>query len=177
MKAVVVYESMYGNTHEVAEHIAEGLLASGLKVEVVHVSAATEEVVGSADLLVVGGPTHVHSMTRPGTRKAAVDKAEAHQLVVEPGAPGVGLREWFDTLAKGPRAAGAAFDTRQEGAKLVTGQASRGIRTRLREHGLHVVMPPESFLVDKHPRLLPGEAERAVQWGEDLARTLVVART
>lgn len=43
MKALVVYESMYGNTHKVARHVAEGLCAAGLEVEVVPVATATKD--------------------------------------------------------------------------------------------------------------------------------------
>ena len=74
MKALVVYESMYGNTHTVAAAIAEGL--SGLAdVEVVPVEGASTERLEAADLIVVGGPTHAHSMSRPSTRKGAADAA------------------------------------------------------------------------------------------------------
>jgi hypothetical protein len=168
MKAVVVYESMYGNTHEVAEHIAEGLRRATVEATVVPVGDATPDLLRSADLLVVGGPTHAHAMTRANTRKAAVDQAGPRGLAVEPDAGGSGLREWFDALP-GTSGFAAAFDTRFDAATLLTGQAARGISGRLRRHGFRVVAPPESFLVDKLPRLLPGEAERAAQWGRTLA--------
>jgi Flavodoxin len=169
MKAVVVYESMFGNTREIAEHIAEGLAASAVDVEVVHVSAATADVVRSADLLVVGGPTHVRSMTRQSTRKAAAEQAKTRNLVAEPTPSATGLREWFDTLDDVKGVAAAAFDTRQDAPKALTGQASRAIRSRLNACGFHLLAPPESFLVDKTPLLRAGEAERALRWGYRLA--------
>jgi Flavodoxin len=175
MKAVVVYESMYGNTHEVAQHIAEGLRASKVEVEVLHVGAATGDVVRAADLLIVGGPTHVHAMTRPRTRKAAVASAKANHQDAEPDAAGTGLREWFDRMLEVEGIAAAAFDTRQEGAKALTGQASRGIRSRLLERGFRIVATPESFIVDKTPQLLAGETHRAVQWGRTIAELAVSA--
>ncbi len=76
MRAVVVYESMYGNTHLIADAIAEGLNGPGDDVTVVSVHEATRAVLEGADLFVAGGPTHVHSLTRPSTRKAAVDATE-----------------------------------------------------------------------------------------------------
>jgi len=75
MRAVVVYESMYGNTHQVAEAIGAGLRSS-FEVSVVPVSEAGPAVLADADLLVVGGPTHVHGMSRTSTRKAAVEAAD-----------------------------------------------------------------------------------------------------
>ena len=72
MKVVIVYESMYGNTHHVANAIGAGF--DGVAdVSVVAVDEASQQLVDTADLLVVGGPTHVHGMSRPSTRKAAVE--------------------------------------------------------------------------------------------------------
>ena len=89
MKAVVIYESMYGNTHLIANAIAEGLRAHG-EVTVVPVAEARATVVEDADLVVVGGPTHAHGMSRTATRKGAVDAARkpGSDLVLEaPEAP------------------------------------------------------------------------------------------
>ncbi|MDT4956416.1 MAG: hypothetical protein QOD31_215, partial [Pseudonocardiales bacterium] len=63
MRVVVVYESSYGNTHLIADAIGDGIPA-GHQVDVVPVSGASQELVDGADLLVVGGPTHVHGMSR-----------------------------------------------------------------------------------------------------------------
>ena len=53
MRALVVYESMYGNTHTVAVSIAAGLSARH-DVTLVPVTRATTELVAAADLLVAG---------------------------------------------------------------------------------------------------------------------------
>ena len=71
MQAVVVYESMYGNTHLIADAIGAGL-RTAFDVSVIPVSHASAAVLNGADLVVVGGPTHVHGMSRASTRKAAV---------------------------------------------------------------------------------------------------------
>ena len=98
MKAVVVYESMYGNTHLVADAIATGLRDRDVTVEVVAVDDAVAELLAGADLTVVGGPTHVHGMSRESTRKAAVDAAQkpGSDLTVDPDAERSGLRERFN---------------------------------------------------------------------------------
>ena len=51
MRAVVVYESMYGNTHLIADAIGAGLEAD-FDVRVVPVSHAGPEVIAEADLVV-----------------------------------------------------------------------------------------------------------------------------
>jgi flavodoxin len=97
MRAVVVYESMYGNTHSIADAMGDGLRESGdVLVVPVHEADATLE--RGAQLLVVGGPTHVHGMSRARTREAAVDAAkQPHSgLTADPAAHGPGVRDWLD---------------------------------------------------------------------------------
>jgi hypothetical protein len=168
MRAVVVYESMYGNTHLIAEAIGAGL-STAFDVRVVPVSQARPEVIADADLVVVGGPTHIHGMSRASTRKAAVKAADkpVGGLTVEPDALGPGLREWFGWLGRYPVRA-AAFDTRLHGHATLTGRAAKGIARRLREHGFDVDAEPASFLVTKQDRLEPQEQDRARDWGIEL---------
>jgi hypothetical protein len=172
MRAVVVYESMFGNTHMVAHAIASGLNES-VSVLVTPVRDATEDVLDDAELIVVGGPTHVHGLTRPSTRKAAADTAHKPDcgLNLEPDAEGPGLREWFESLGRFT-ARGAAFDTRIDAPAVLTGSASKGIARRLRQHGFALVAEPESFLVTKDNRLEDGESTRAREWGASLAAAL-----
>jgi hypothetical protein len=172
MRAVVVYESMYGNTHLVADAIGAGL-RSLFEVTIAPVSQASRTVLADADLVVVGGPTHIHAMSRASTRKAAVEAASkpVSPLVVEPDALGPGLREWFGPLGRYPVKA-AAFDTRLHAPAAVTGRASKGITRLLREHGFDVVAEPESFLVTKQDRLVPNELDRAREWGIKLAANI-----
>jgi hypothetical protein len=174
MRALVVYESMYGNTHHIAEAVAEGLGDPGT-VDVVPVARADAPLIKAADLIVVGGPTHVHGMSRPATRHSAVEaseKPESH-LSPEPDADGPGLREWLDGLdGTGKRA--AAFDTRLHMAGAITGRASKGISGRLRACGFEEIVKPTSFFVTKTTVLEPGEDERARAWGRRLAAALHV---
>lgn len=171
MRALVVYESMYGNTHVIAESIARGLRAAG-EAEAVPVVRATPEAVAAADLLVVGGPTHIHGMASERTREAAREAADkpGSELAMDPDWEGPGLREWLDGLELPAGRRAAAFDTRMHGPGMVTGRASRGIAKRLQHHGATMVAPPESFLVDKQTHLDADEAARAEVWGAALAR-------
>src|SRR5579863_1385102 len=166
MRTIIVYESMFGSTRHVAEAIGKGLGAEG-HVLVVGVGAAPD-VLDDFDLVVVGAPTHAWSMSWPSTRRSApvrVAKPES-DLVLEPGADSApGVREWLKTVQDG-RGKAAAFDTRINARVLFTGRASKAVARQLLRHGLSVVVPPESFLVDKGSHLLPGELERARRWGE-----------
>jgi hypothetical protein len=176
MRAVVVFESMYGNTHLIADAIGAGLEAA-FEVSVVPVTEVNPAILDGADLVVVGGPTHAHGMSRAATRKAAVEAAKkpVGGLQVEPDALGPGLRDWFDSLGHYSVRA-AAFDTRMHGPAALTGRASKGVTRLLRAHGFDVVAQPESFLVTKQDRLDPQETTRAHDWGTRLAAGIAPSR-
>ena len=163
MRALVVFESMFGNTQVVAEAIAVGL-ADRMDVDLREVGAAPTTIGGDLALLVVGGPTHAFGMSRPATRRSAADQAE--QGVVS---AGIGVREWLAGLAPGsPSVAAAAFDTRVRRPRL-PGSAAQAVRRRLRRLGFATPAGAASFYVDGTPGpLLSGEVERARTWGERL---------
>ena len=173
MRALVVYESMYGNTHDVARHIADGLRPT-FEVTVMPAARTTPEDVAEMDLVVVGSPTHVHGLPRRSTRRAAAEAAlqAGGELELDADAVGRGVREWFDEIGDHQSGLAAAFDTRIDMSKALTGRASRGIERRLRHRGFDVVAESESFLVDKKNRLLAGEEQRAMEWGRTLAASL-----
>ena len=171
VKALVVYESMFGNTHAVAQHIAEGI-ETVFEASVVAVHDATPEQLAAADVIVVGGPTHVHGMSSKRSRAGAEDMAaKDDDLELDPDAYGEGLRDWLDGMAAtlGAGRLAAAFDTRVHGSTLLTGQASKGIAKRLSAHGFELVVEAESFFVDRSNHLEAGEIDRATAWGHRVA--------
>jgi len=173
MRTVIVYESMFGNTRRIAQAIAEGI-GPGADVRVLGVADVDAGELEGADFIVIGGPTHALSMSRPGTRRGAPGQTTkaGSDLVLEPGAAtGPGVREVLASLGHvGARA--AAFDTRINAPAVLTGRASKAIKRSLDRRGLMVVADPESFLVDKKSHLLPGETDRARAWGAHLATTV-----
>jgi len=175
MKTVIVYESMYGNTRAIADAIGRGLGPEN-ETLVVPVAQARPELLAGADLVVVGGPTHIHGMSRASTRKGAAQAARkpGSRLTMDPGAEGPGLRDWFAALGQTGTAA-AAFDTRLEGLGTFTGRASKGIARLLRRHGFTMAAKPESFLVTKDNHLRTGEQDRAWKWGHELSHHPAVA--
>jgi len=162
MHALVVYESMFGNTQAVAEAIADGL-ESQATVELREVGTSPS-VGADIDLLVVGGPTHAFGLTRASTRASAKEQA-AEPLVSK----GNGVREWLDALPPVDHPVRmAAFDTRVTPAR-VPGSAARGIAKRLRAKGFKAAQPPATFWVRGTPGpLAEGELDRARTWGAAL---------
>jgi hypothetical protein len=174
MRAVIVYESMFGNTRRIADAIAMGLVqdVEGWVVSVVPVADANHAHIKEADLVVVGGPTHVHGMTRASTRQGAARMAEQAESGVrlESDVLAEGLREWLDSLGQSSaRAKAAVFDTRMAGPAALTGRASKAIARALRHHGFELVANAESFIVTRQNILEPAEEDRARLWGTGLA--------
>ncbi|MDX3659567.1 hypothetical protein PV646_19880 [Streptomyces sp. ID05-26A] len=161
--ALVVYESMFGNTKEIAEAVAEGLRAT-MTVEVVEVGSAPVELGDQVGLLVVGGPTHAFSMSRPSTRADAATKGADAQA-----AAGTGLREWAERIGKGSvHPPVAAFDTKVKG--LMTGSAARAAIKLFRRAHFPLLLAAENFYVDGTVGpLLEGEPGRARTWGAKCA--------
>lgn len=161
MKALVVFESMWGNTAQVARAVAQGL-SEAYDVQVLQVGDAPSDLTG-VGLLVVGGPTHAFSMSRQSTREDAVRKG------APPGHVQTGIREWLDALPEPQHLAVATFDTRVAKVKHMPGSAARKAAKEVRRHHLGRVVGVESFFVDDmEGPLLPGELDRARSWGGSL---------
>jgi flavodoxin len=160
VKALVIYESMFGNTEAVARAVAEGMSD---RFDVVVADVRTMPRAFGMDLIVVGAPTHAFGMSRPATRADAVRQGADRENVAE-----VGLREWLDTSPQLARTAAAAFDTKID--NRMAGSAARKASRKLRRLGCRVIARPESYHVTGTPGpLMDGERERARQWGEKVA--------
>ena len=163
-RALVIYESMFGNTRAIAEAVVEGL-SMRMRTDLLEVSQAPPRIPDQVTLLVVGGPTHAFGLTRARTREDAARRSEG-ELV----SSGIGLREWIaklDGLRTGVVA--ATFDTRIDKPR-VPGSAAKGAEKRLRRKGFRIGAPAESFWVTgTEGPLVPGEIERARDWGARLA--------
>ena len=166
MKALVVYESMYGNTAAVAGAIADALRDRGFDAEASPVTAVSPSETAEVDVLIVGGPTHAHGMSSLSTRKSAVEDAKNDyaEPTLDPG-----LRTWMKELPPGAGRHAAAFDTRIDKPAWLTGSAARAIARRLDRHGFELAAPPQSFLVAAGNVLVGGELEHAAAWGTKIA--------
>ncbi len=166
MKALVVYESLFGNTEAVARAIAAELAAE-MTVEVREVADAPARIDELVDLVVVGAPTHAFSLSRPGTRADAVKQGAT-------GSAERGVREWLEQLPAGPHSESVAtFDTRVEKVRHLPGSAAKKADRIAHQHGYPSALARESFYVeDVAGPLLPGELDRARAWGRTLLQTV-----
>ena len=144
MKALIVYDSVYGNTEKIARAIAEAITPSG-EVKVLKVDEANPSDLAAADLLIVGTPTHA------GRPTPAIQ--DLLNRVPRPSLDGINI---------------AAFDTRSTSKfARVFGNAARRISGDLTKKGGVVVASPKGFFVTgtKGP-LKEGELERAADWAK-----------
>ncbi|HET9842606.1 MAG TPA: flavodoxin domain-containing protein [Nocardioides sp.] len=170
VKAVVIYESFFGNTESIARAIAGGLRLEGVGAAAVDVVDAQGLDLDRFDLVVVGGPTHAFALSRPSTRDDAAARGGDDRYATR------GLREWLSGL---PRCEGthlaAAFDTRVSKVRHLPMSAARSAARLLNERRFTLVDRPTGFVVqDVEGPLEQREMERAIAWARSLARKVQV---
>jgi hypothetical protein len=141
MRALVTFESVYGNTRAIAEAIGKGLSTLD-DVAVRSHDQLTDEDVSSVDLVVVGAPTHMHGLPTSFSRKMAAKASEEEGVSLDPSATAdPGIRSWL-TEQSGDGRAAAAFDTRADKNPALTGlgcarhrEATAAARGRSRSRG------------------------------------------
>jgi flavodoxin len=155
MKALVVYDSYFGNTEKVAQAIGQAL-GSQDEVEVRRASDVQPQQLAGLDVLVVGSPTRAFQATQ-GVKRL--------------------LRRIPARSLKGVRT--AAFDTRVsiedvDSAFLtfmvnLFGYAAEPIARRLQRKGADQALAPEGFIVEgTEGPMREGELERAADWASRL---------
>ena len=170
MRAVLIYESMFGDNRQVAMAIAAGLNEAGVAAEAIEVGIAPTAIDPDVDLLVVGSPNHAWSMPRPNTRQSAAAKSDG-PLVSQ----GIGVREWLNSADPLTGQRTVAFDTRGTHPKAMVAMdhAAASIEKGLAKLGGTRLLPAEHFRVaDMKGPLEPGEPERAHAWGVTMAGLL-----
>jgi hypothetical protein len=165
MNAVVVYESLWGNTAAVAQAIAEGI---GSDTKACSTGEATPELIADADLIVAGSPVFGFRLPTESMRvRAAADAAEKAPRPADLSHPS--LRSWLDALAPGHGRA-AAFETRIWWSPR---GATGSIEAKLRKAGYTPIDKGHRFVVEgTYGPLREGELAKARAWGSELAHRM-----
>jgi flavodoxin I len=148
MKALVVYDSVHGNTEKIAHAIGEAVAG---EVKVLRVGGVDVSELTTLDFLFVGAPTHGGQASPP-------------------------MREFLDQVHS-PALEGtkvAAFDTRLTARWVrIFGYAAGRIAKSLQKKGGTLVGSPEGFMVTgtKGP-LKEGELERAAAWAKEIGESV-----
>jgi flavorubredoxin len=149
VKALVVYDSVYGNTEKVAKALAVGLKSGEVEVDVVKVDAVKFDELGDFDLLCVGSPVHGWNASKPV--KEFLERLKSVQ--------GLSGKKAF------------AFDTKMK--SRLAGSAGGKIERKLKDLGLTIAKPSESAIVRGREGPLEESAEETFkQIGAELAKIL-----
>ncbi len=163
-KAVVVYESLWGNTAAIARAIAEGL---GPEARALSTAEASATAIADAHLIVAGAPVLGFTLSTDKVRKGI--RANPGRAPAPPDLSHPSMRSWLEELPEG-HGRSASFETRVRGP---FGHTTSGIARGLERAGYPPVAKPQSFIVTgKYGPLADGELERARRWGAELAKAM-----
>jgi hypothetical protein len=169
MKAVVVYESHWGNTEAIARAVAAGF---GPEAEVLTTDQASRAALMDADLIVAGAPLIAFGLPSDKTRGGVA--AESAQAPTPPDLSHPSLSCWLANLPRG-HGRSASFETRM---RWSPGGATGAIDRGLEDAGYHSVGKGRRFIVKgKYGPLRDGEIELARKWGAELAETIQSGRS
>jgi flavodoxin I len=150
MKAIVVYDSVFGNTEKVAHAISKSIDAKAVSV-----SRMTPELLSGIELLIVGSPTRAFRPTK-------------------------NISRFLNRLPDLKKMKVAAFDTRASlkdaNSKFLTfmvgifGYAAETMAKKLKSKNGRLVACEGFFVKDSKGPMKDGEIKRAEKWARRLVR-------
>lgn len=149
-KAVVLYDTVFGNTEKVARALARGI-ERHVPVDCINILEADTGALASYDLIAIGAPTQAFTAHKP-------------------------MKDFLSGLRGVKNLSGVrgfAFDTKFD--SLLSGSASKYIEARLEELGLKIVRPRASAIVSggtKDNVLKAGEEARFETIGDEIGELL-----
>jgi flavodoxin I len=159
MKALIIYDSFFGNTEKIAKAIGS-TISGQMDVEVCKVSDIKLEQLKGLFLLIVGSPTRAFR-------------------------PSPAITKFLNSIAAGSLSGvkAASFDTRisisDTNSRFLRfmanlfGYAAKPISEKLGKKGAQIVIAPEGFLVkDTKGPLKDGEIERVAEWARQIISKL-----
>lgn len=154
MRSLIVYDSAYGNTAQIARAIGEGVRGYGQTVVLLVGEVGNTDVVG-IDTLIIGSPTQAGRATQ-----------DIQDFIAQlPSLNGIKIAA-FDTR----------FDEKEQNTILrlfmkTIGYATEKISEALESKGGELALMPAGFIVTgKEGPLKVGELERASSWSSGLVR-------
>ena len=169
MKVLIVYDSAFGNTEQIARAMGDALRSpddAGIvhDANIVRAGSARPDQLKGLDFLIVGSPTQGFRATEAMTQFLAgiPDRALNGVKVAA-----------FDTRF-------SIEDTKNFALRLLLkkgGFAAKPIAEVLVKKGGELIVPPEGFIVkDKKGPLKQGELERAAAWARQVVAAQAVAQ-
>ncbi len=152
-RAIVVFDTNFGNTEKIGKSISTGLQRAGVQVDCVDTQRAQPESLKTYDLIVIGAPTQKFTASKP-------------------------MKEFIDSLEKGKGLAGKnffAFDTKLP--SRFSGSAAKYIESRLGQLGLRAVAQRSSAIGRGSTfKLDDGEEKRFEEIGLELGKGMIESK-
>lgn len=153
LKAIIIFETKYGNTEKIARSLEMGLSESGIQTECVAVRDMRGESLGEYDLICIGAPTESHTASRP-------------------------MRDYLENLKPTDLTGkfGFAFDTSP--GRPFSGSAAKFIEGKLTKKGAEIVASHESAIVIRQKgekdriTMKQGEQKRFERIGRNIGEML-----
>jgi flavodoxin len=152
MKAIIIFDTRYGNTEKIAKFIEKGLKESGSETICINVKDTNVDLLKQYDLICLGAPTEWHTVSKP-------------------------MREFLNRLHRDKLSGkyGFAFDTRFN--QPLSGSAAKSIEKNLKSLGLQIIAPHESAIVFatkgvSNAMLSEGEEAKFEQIGTRIGKAL-----
>ncbi|MCP8316252.1 MAG: FprA family A-type flavoprotein [archaeon] len=122
LRAIVVFDTLYGNTEKIARALAKGIQAADIRTECLNIRDTQIKNLSQYDLIVIGGPTQYRTASKP-------------------------MQDFLESLRKVNLSGKYAFtfDTRRD--FFLAGSAAKFIEKKLRVLGLKIVKPYSSATV------------------------------
>lgn len=151
-KAVVIYDSRFGNTEKIARALARGMEKQDVKVDCFKVDEVDVQKLVEYDFLAVGGPTHMLGMSEP-------------------------MKEFLENLntvdISGKK--GFCFDTRNQSRfnRFDLNSAAKRIEKRMKKMKVKMIKPRKSATVEgREGPLEEGMEEIFEQIGVEIAELI-----
>jgi flavorubredoxin len=122
MKAIVLFDTLFGNTEKIANSLVKGLQDEGIGADCMSIITADIDKIVSYDFIALGAPTQFETASRP-------------------------MKEFLERLKDLDLKSkyGFAFDTRLD--DIMAGSAAEYIEKKLETYGLKILRPYKSATV------------------------------
>jgi len=145
-KAIVMYDSKFGNTEKIAKALSEGMKKEDLDVDCLRIDNVDPGKLAEYEILAIGAPTQMFGISKP--MKEFLEKLE-----------NVNLRN----------KKAFAFDTRLK--SRFAGSAAKGIEKQLKKLQMTIIKPYASAIVKGNEGPLEeGAEEKFTQIGSEIAK-------
>jgi len=151
-KAIVIYDTRFGNTEKIAKSLSKGLKEEGVEVDCVKIDEVDVDKLPEYDFLAVGGPTHMASMSEP--MKEFLEKLKTVDI-------------------RGKK--GFCFDTRNHSRfnRFNLNSAAKRIEKKLKKMKVRMIEPRESAIVEgREGPLEEGARETFEKLGREIAELI-----